>query len=191
MWKLIAVVHSCGIWPKFLSSQCLSPGSGKPPSQRHAHLFRQTPAFRFSVVVWALKSWKQCEFSSRVCRRLGPSLLLLLGRVFFFSARCIIKKVLYFFCRFGVGVYLHLAVGCVKRLALLGKFWESRGKLAGKTSRTNDGQKILLLLVLKFLILCYLVVQTIWCQWEYEFSLYFSHAIIFFFFFLVFWAVEL
>lgn len=42
---------------------------------------------------------------------------------FFF---CIIKKVLYIFCWYsragregaGVGVYLHLAVGCVKRLAL-------------------------------------------------------------------------
>lgn len=78
---------------------------------------------------------------------------------------CIIKKVLYIFCwysragwqRGGVGVYLHLAVGCVKRLALPwpGRAWSGRGW--SKNLR----------LVLKFLILCYLAAQTICCHWEY------------------------
>lgn len=89
--------------------------------------------------------------------------------VFFFWGSplffCIIKKVLYIFCwhNGGVGVYLHLAVGCVKRLVLP---WRRSSRARGGGARRRGWSKNLLL-VLKFLILCYLATQTICCQWEY------------------------
>lgn len=87
MWKLIAVVHSCGIWPKFLSSQC--PRRPALPSGKAdaTPLAPAPPGFPLSVVVWALKSWKQCAFSSRVCVALDRVFRLLLY-IYFFLLLC-------------------------------------------------------------------------------------------------------
>lgn len=82
MWKLIAVVHSCGIWPKFLSSS------------RRVALFRSSiplpspspPPSAAVVVVSALKSWKQCAFRLRLCCALNGLIFRFLPSFFFFGA---------------------------------------------------------------------------------------------------------
>lgn len=55
-----------------------------------------------------------------------------------------------------------MAVGCVKRLVLP---WRRSSRPRGGARRRGWSKN--LLLVLKFLILCYLAAQTICCQWEY------------------------
>lgn len=74
-----------------------------------------------------------------------PSLVFFLGGSPCFFFFCIIKKVLYIFCWYngGVGVYLHLAVGCVKRLALLWRRGrQQQGKEAWLVKKLAAGAEI-------------------------------------------------
>lgn len=116
MWKLIAVVHSCGIWPKFLSSQCLSWKTPNPaPASASTPIFPHLPlpaGFPLSVVVWALKSWKQCAFSSRVCVALdrvlssfGAFVCAACWLVFFFSLVVLLRKFYIFLSVWGWSIF--------------------------------------------------------------------------------------
>lgn len=169
MWKLIAVVHSCGIWPKFLSSS------------RRVALFRSLiplaspistspPPSAVVVVVSALKSWKQCAFRLRLCCALNGlifrfllSFFFLGGLPLFFFFFVLLRK----FYIFSVGITEGLEYIYIWQLAALSGLRCYGGAAGSSRARRRRGWSKNLLLVLKFLILCYLAAQTICCQWEY------------------------
>lgn len=170
MWKLIAVVHSCGIWPKFLSSS------------RRVALFRSSiplaspispapPPSAVVVVVSALKSWKQCAFRLRLCCALNGLIFRFLLSFFFFGAPPVFFFFFFVLLRkfyiFSVGITEGLEYIYIWQLAALSGLRCYGGAAGSSRARRRRGWSKNLLLVLKFLILCYLAAQTICCQWEY------------------------